>query len=164
MARLHSLASAKDNSLRIDFHDSVIPLSGIFYSSLPVVSRIKYLASGRFGVLPRQGSLANLGVFPKNKRGRDVTLGQIISLQQSSDSRDIETAFPSILPECQAHHRGSRLRARVLWFDGRPITSQYGGTNIQSYHLSSCLKLPYTLRRKSDFFFFFLNMKMPEIL
>ncbi len=37
--RLHSLSSAKDNSLRIAFHDSMIPLSTIFYSSLPVVCR-----------------------------------------------------------------------------------------------------------------------------
>lgn len=36
---LHSLASAKDNSLRIAFHDSMIPLSSSFYSSLPVISR-----------------------------------------------------------------------------------------------------------------------------
>lgn len=36
---LHSLASAKDNSLRMAFHVSMIPLSGSFYSSLPVVFR-----------------------------------------------------------------------------------------------------------------------------
>lgn len=37
--RLHSLSSAKDNLLRIAFHDSMIPLSSSFYSSLPVVFR-----------------------------------------------------------------------------------------------------------------------------
>lgn len=37
--RLHSLSSAKDNSLRITFHDSMITLSSSFYSSVPVVFR-----------------------------------------------------------------------------------------------------------------------------